>query len=176
MGYCSSSDVAALCKNLTAGGSDFGSSTSPTQAQVNAWISTGCSLIDATLAGNGYGSIPATSVAYGLAQQVNACYAAWMAERSRSNPRIGPDENNRADQLNKDYKQLLADLTGIDLSRMGVAQVSTAYAGGISVSDKAAIESDSNRVAPRFIRGSGRNIEALDPGPTSAGDPQSRGT
>ena len=171
MAYCSSSDVAALCKNLTSGGSDFTTSTSPTLAQVNTWISAGSSLFDATLAGMGFGTIPATSVAYDLATQVNASFAAYRAERSRSNPRTAPGEKGRAEQLKDDYIDMLETLTTLDLSRMSVSQTSKAYSGGISVSDKKTVEGDSDRVSPRFIRGANRNIDSLEPGSNNSGTP-----
>lgn len=153
MAYAISSCVAALCRNLVAGASDFDTSTSPTQAQVNSWLSSGCALINNRLGSAGYGAIPATSGAYDLAAQANALYAAWMAERSRINARTTSDERTRADMLKKDFEYMLEALVNDDLSRQGVSQSGTVYAGGISRSDKDAVEGNSDRVAPRFVSG-----------------------
>lgn len=48
------------------------------------------------------------------------------------------------------------------LQRMAVSGMSP-YAGGISVSDKASVETDTDRVKPRFTGGSFDNPSALDP-------------
>ncbi len=157
MAYCPSSSVAALTRNLVAGASDFDTSTSPTVAQVNSWLSSGCAVINIRLGSAGYGAIPATSGAYDLAAQANALYAAWMAERSRINARTTADERTRADMIKKDFEYMLAALLSDDLSRLGVSQSGAVYAGGISRSDKDAVEGDSDRVAPRFVSGQFRH-------------------
>ena len=165
MGYCAASDVSSLTRNLIGGASEltFTTTTCPTLAQVNVWISTGCAVIDSRLAGEGYDTIPSTAPAYGVAQQANACYAAWFAERSRQNARTTADERTRADLFKEDFDDLMDILLSMDLSRSGVTQTSRAYAGGISVSDKRTVESDGDRVRPRFSRGMYRNKEALQP-------------
>ena len=157
MAYCPSSSVAALTRNLVAGACDYDSSTSPNQAQVNSWLSSGCALINNRLGSAGYSAIPATSGAYDLAAQANALYAAWMAERSRINARTTADERTRADMLKKDFEYMLAALVGDDLSRVGVSQSGTVYAGGISHSDKDSVKGDSDRIAPRFTSGQFRH-------------------
>jgi len=153
MAYAVSSCVAAMCRNLVAGASDFSSSTSPTDSQVNGWLSSGCSLINAQLASKGYGAIPASSAAYELAAQANALYAGWLAERSRTNARMSADERGRADMLKDDFDAQMKVLMDVDLSRMGVSQTSVAYAGGISIAGKDTVEADTDRVLPRFTRG-----------------------
>ena len=162
MAFASSSDVAALCRNLVSGASDFSTSTSPTQAQVNAWLSSGCAVITLRLNGMGYGALSSGTAAYELAGQINALYAAWLAERSRINARTTADERTRADMLRKDFDDNLKILIGADLSRAGVSQTGVAYAGGISADDKDTQEADSDRVNPRFVRGMFANPEALD--------------
>lgn len=153
MAYCPSSSVAALTRNLVSGASDFSTSTSPTDSQVNGWLSSGCSLINAQLASKGYGVIPTSSAAYELAAQANALYGAWLAERSRTNARTSADERGRADMMKDDFDAQMKVLLDIDLSRMGVSQTSTAYMGGRSITGKESVEADSDRVLPRFTRG-----------------------
>lgn len=176
MAYASASDVGALCRNLLGAASGFDTSTSPTLTQVTAWLSSGCALINAAIGEYGYEPIPTTSAAYDLAAETNALYGAWLAERSRINARIAADERTRADMFRRDFEYHLDWLTGLNLSVLGVTQLSSAarpYAGGISRSDKSAVESDTDRVAPRFARGQFRNTEAGEGGmPSVATDPQ----
>ncbi len=153
MAYAVSSCVAALCRNLVSGASDFSSSTSPNDSQVNGWLSSGCSLINAQLASKGYGVIPTSSAAYELAAQANALYAGWLAERSRTHARTSAGERGRAGMLKDDFDAQMKVLLDVALSRMGVSQTSTAYMGGQSVADKDSVVSNSDRVLPRFTRG-----------------------
>ena len=160
MAYCSASDVYALTPGLVKPASMFDTSTCPALADVNVWLSTGSSVINARLASEGYDAIPTTSAAYGMAQQANALYGAWFAERSRINARISADERTRADMFKKDFDSLMDTLVGLDLSRAGVSGIGgAAYAGGIDVSDKDTQDGDTSRVQPRFKRGMGRNPE-----------------
>ena len=160
MAYASASHVFAHCYSLVKPASEFDTTTCPTLGEVNQWLSSGCAVINARLAGAGYGAIPATSAAYDLALAANALYGAWMAERSRVGARVSADERTRADMFFKDFKFHLDQLLELDLSRTGVSQTSRAYAGGISYADVSSVESDSDRVRPRFKRGQGRNTEA----------------
>lgn len=161
MAYASGSAVAALTKNLNGGEPTYTDTSCPTRLEVEHWLSTGCSLIEVELANNGYDAIPSTSKAYGLASQVNAVYAAWMAERSRNNARGAAGERTRADLFREDYERLLKTLIHSDLSRLGVPELGTTdsataaapYAGGIHVDDKESVAADTNRVRPRFGRG-----------------------
>ena len=163
MPYASACDVAALTHNLLGNIPNFTTTTCPTLAQVNVWLTTGCAVINSRLASKGVSAIPTSSEAYGVAQQANALYAAWFAERSRISARVSKDERSRADMMKSDFDALMEVLLDLDLSRMGVTQTSVAYAGGISVSDKSTVQSDSDRVKPRFARGMLRNLDAPEP-------------
>ena len=168
MAYASTCDVYALTPGLVKPASAFDSATCPTLTQVQFWLSSGCSVINARLESVGYSAIGTGTTASELAAAANALYGAWMAERSRINARISADERTRADQFKDDFEWHLDLLLGLDLSRAGVSQTSKAYAGGISRSDKSTVESDTDRVTPRFSRGMYDNAEALRPGPNSA--------
>ena len=173
MAYGSASDVGALTRNLLGSANEYDTTTCPTLVQVTAWLSSGCALIEAVLAERGYGALPASSAAYGVAAQANALYAAWMAERSRINARLAQGERTRADMFKKDFQEMLDMLKAFDLSRMGLTQTSTAYAGGISASDKQTVEDDDDRTQPRFTRGDFRNVLGIEGGGTAqGGDPQ----
>ena len=165
MAYASSSDVAGLVKNLVSGACDFTASTSPTLAQVTAWLSGGCAIINATIQENNYGAIPLTSPIYDYAVQMNATYAAYRAELSRTNARESPGARTRSDLFKKEFDDSLKYMKGLDLSKLSVPLVipSNVYAGGVSVSDKAIDEADVDRVTPRFNRGQFANPQALTP-------------
>jgi len=164
MAYAAASDVYSHVRSLVLPSGSFDTSTCPTLTDVNFWLSSGCSVINAHLAGAGYSAIGATSAAYGIAQAANALYGAWFAEQSRLSARVSADERVRADRFKKDFFDHLDMLTALDLGRMGVTrQVSGIYFGGISNSDKETVASDTDRVVPRFSRGMGRNPETIDP-------------
>jgi hypothetical protein len=166
--YANASHVYSHCFSLIKPASEFDSSTCPSLSEVNTWLTGGCAVINARLAGHGYSAIPATSAAYDLAVAANALYAAWMAERSRISARISAEERTRADMFYKDFKFHLDMLVEMDLSRTGVTQTSVAYAGGISRSDVSSVESNTDRVKPRFTRGRFSNPEAGNDSDSSA--------
>ena len=93
MAYAVSSCVAAICPHLISGASDFSSSTSPTQGQVNSWLSSGSSIIDTKLAARGYSPIGTTSAAYEMAAAINTDYGVDRAELSRLSSRVTKMEN-----------------------------------------------------------------------------------
>lgn len=163
MAYASASDVSALTRNLIGAASAFDTTTCPTLAQVNVWLTTGCAVINSRLAGMGYDALTSGTGPYEVAQQANACYAAWFAERSRQNARTSADERARADIFKEDFESLMEILLEMDLSRSGATQTSRAYAGGISLSDKDTVESDTDRTPSRFVREMFANREAGHP-------------
>jgi hypothetical protein len=178
MAYASASDVAVLVRNIMGTSASFDSATCPTLTQVNTWLTTGCGVINTKIAQYGYGPIPTSSEAYGLAQQANAAYGAWWTERSRTLSTVRAEERTRADMFKKDFFDLLDLLCEIDLGSVGVAKSSgvkpRVHAGGISVDGKDTLEQDTDRVTPRFKRGMFGNPEAVDAGDlgTQGGDPQ----
>lgn len=174
MAYASSSDVSSICPHLIGStASTFDTSTSPTLAEVNAWLSSGSSIINAKLASKGYDAIGANSAAFEFARQANAFYGAYMAERSRLSARVSKQENTRGDVFKSDFEDTLEMLIGLDLSRMGVSRSNappTPYAGGISQSDKENYEADTDRIAPRFARGMFGNAETQKPDTSRANE------
>ena len=168
MSYASASDVSGLVHNLLGPLGTFLTSTSPTLSDVDGWLTSGCSIINAHLASRGYGPISSTSEAYGMATQANALWAAAMAEDSRLNARVSADERTRGEMFLRQFWKLIDVLTAMDLSRMGVSQVSKAFAGGISYASKQTYEGDTDRIPGRFNRGQFRNSEALTPAGNSS--------
>jgi len=173
MAYASASDVAAIVRNLLGPAQEFDDlSTSPTLSQVTGWLSSGCSVINTRIGAMGYSAVPSDSVAYDMAKQINALFAAWMAERTRTNARVAANERTRADMLKKDFESLLDMLVELDLGVLGVDSLSThsgPYAGGISIGDKQTVEGDSDRVQPRFSRGQFANPYTLSPTTQTSG-------
>ena len=164
MAYASACDVSSLTRSILGSSASFDANTCPTSTQVSAWLSTGCAIIEAGLAEQGYGAIPNTSVAYGLAQQVNALWAAAFVEESRLNAIITDTQRTRGEMFMRQAEKMLDRLVALDLSRMGVAQAGVPYAGGISVSDKQSVAANSDRVGSRFVRGQFRNpLGVADP-------------
>ena len=161
MGYCAASDVYALVKNLVLPSGSFDAATCPTLNDINSWISAGSSVIDTELADAGYNPIPSSTAPYGLASQINSLFAAWLAEDSRVGAMIQAGERTRAFIFNRQWNTLLTLLSTRDLSRAGVTTMgSRAYAGGISVSDRQSVSSNTDRVKPRFTRAMGHNPAA----------------
>ena len=95
MAYCSSSAVGALCQSIMSGASDFGASTSPALGTVNAWLSSGCAVIEAKLGEKGYGAPGSTAVGYAWLADLNAFFAAARVELSRTSFSLAPGERTR---------------------------------------------------------------------------------
>ena len=115
-------------------------------------MSSGCALIETRLQSLGYGAVPATAGIYSYLGDLESSYAAYRAELARGSPRTAAGERSRADGFKKAFDDGLKSLAEMDLSRSGVEHTSKLYAGGISVDDKETVESDSDRVEPRFFR------------------------
>ena len=156
MAYAIVSDVAALCPEILQGEADFGSSTSPTSAEVERLLSAGCSILESHLKSWGYSPPPGSdSAVWGWLKHLNALYAAAMIELSRMNVSLSPEERTRAEYLNNQFWEELDRLRKLDLTDSGMSRSSKGplYAGGISQSDKDSFDLDTDRVPPRFGRG-----------------------
>lgn len=156
MAYASTSDVAALCPQLLGGEANFSPSTSPTDAEVEAWLSAGCGILEAHLESWGYDPPPGSSTAvWSFLGHLNALYAAAQAELSRMNVSLSPEERTRAEFLEDRFWQDLNRLRSLDLSAMGLSKGAdrVLYTGGISQTEKDSWDEDPDRVPPRFRRG-----------------------
>lgn len=171
MAYASSSDVAILCQNILAGASNFSTSTSPTLAAVNRWLSSGCGVIETMLNGKGY----STPVASGTAAaehlvDCNALFAAARVELSRTNVTLGPGERTRGQVFQEYFEDCMESFFQSDLTLAGVSRQGSGvlYTGGISISDKQSREEDTDRVKPRFNRGQFDTPGTITPNTTTA--------
>ena len=171
MAYSSASDVAGLCRNILGGASNFTTSTSPTLAAVNNWLSSGCALIETALADKGYSMpVPATALVYDQVGNLNSLFGAGHVELSRTNVRLGPGERTRGQQFLEQFRAGLKWLAQMDLTRAGLERESQGklYAGGISIADRDTVEDDTDRVEPRFKRDMFKRSGVVWPAGTSA--------
>lgn len=155
-GFCAASDVAIMCRNILEGQPTFSAATSPNDQAVESWITTGCAVIEVSLAGKGYGvPVASTALAYGMLTRCNALWAAARVEESRTNITFAPDERTRGQVFEEQFEKCMESILSMDLTFAGLSRVSTGtiYAGGISVADKQNNEAKTDRVTPRFMRG-----------------------
>jgi hypothetical protein len=154
MAYSTCAQVAALIPNLLNGASSFDgldAAIRPSSAQLVTFMSSGCALIEVRVQSLGY-SVPLSGGLGTFAGDLEANFAAYRAELSRSSPRTAAGERSRADGFRKVFDDGLKMLADMDLSRAAGDYTSKFYAGGISEDDKDTVESDTDRVAPRFFR------------------------
>lgn len=165
--YAAASDVAGMCRNLLGPATAFSSSTSPTLATVNTYLSSGCGILESTLQNKGY-TVP---VAVGTAardwlQNLNMLYAAGMSELTRVNITLTPGERTRGQVLLDYFWKQLDKFVALDLTTMGVTRGSTKgtlFVGGTSKASKDTYDTATDRVAPRFARGQFTTSGALTP-------------
>jgi len=166
MSYSSPSAVGALCRNLLGEFVTWTDSSCPTRQQVDGWLSSGCSIIEARLSALGY-SVPVSqgTRAYDWLSDLNTLFGVSRAELSRTTATIGPGERSRGELFSEMFYDGLDRLADIDLSSMGVSRASRGvmYAGGISVADKQTQEADTDRVKPRYERDMFRFPGVQDP-------------
>lgn len=154
-GYCAASDVAALTKNILGGSTAFSASTVPTEDEVNAWITTGCGVLDVMLAAHGYSvPVPSTALAYQMLTRCNTLFAAARTEESRTNATYSSDDRGRGAIFDQQFSDCASSLFMLDLTLAGLSRTTTAkiYTGGISVSAKQEKEASTDRIIPRFSR------------------------
>lgn len=174
MAYSSASDVAAYTPNLLDSGHDnFTSTTRPTKSQVERYLSAACGMIETRLNAAGYTTpVTAGTVAYDLVSDLESLYAAGRAEMVRMTARVAATERTRSQMFMDQFNNGLDTLLQMDLSRAGISHQSRLYAGGISVSDKSAVDADTDRVPTRFSKGQFRHAGTQRPS-SSADDEES---
>lgn len=152
--------------NNSASMANMGADVVPASAALKDYQSAGSSLINSRLNALGYAA-PAGSSAeiYPFLGQLEVFFIVWQAEAARSSPRTATGERTRADMFRKMFQDGLDLLGTMDLSRSGLSLESTAdwYIGGISVSEKSAVESDTDRIPTRFGRGQFENDAVRQP-------------
>jgi len=152
MSYAAASDVADYTPGLLEDGR-FTTTTIPSKTAVERFLSAGCAMIESQLEAAGYSvPVPGNSRVYDQVVDLEALYAAGRAEIVRTMERVAAAERTRGQFFGKLFQDGLDALMKMDLSRAGLSPTSKLYAGGISVSDKDAVEDDGDRVKPRFER------------------------
>ncbi|KKM77126.1 hypothetical protein LCGC14_1373210 [marine sediment metagenome] len=158
MAYSTCARVSSLLVNLLNGASDFDNLAAdvvPGSAAYIGFMSSGCSIINATLQVHGY-SVPVASSngLFDYLADVEANYAAYRAEMSRSSPRTATGERSRADMFKRVFDDGIKFLSESDLTELGISKSTTDwYIGGRTDSDKSVQESDRDLVQGRFARG-----------------------
>ncbi|KKL24171.1 hypothetical protein LCGC14_2417980 [marine sediment metagenome] len=159
MAFSTCAQVAALIPNLLNGASnldDLAEDVRPASTAIRSFMSGGCALIIAKFNTMGFNAPGAGEALYDFLADIEANYAAWRSELARSSPRTAKGERSRADDFRKAYEANLRQLDKMDLTMLGFTPKETRgsgwYAGGISVADKEAVESNTDRVKPRFKR------------------------
>jgi hypothetical protein len=161
MPYSTCQRVAALIPNLLNGASNFDNLDAtivPGSAAFTDFMSSGCALINAKLNSLGYSApVASTNGIYDILADIEANYVAFRAESARSSPRTARGERTRSDMFRRSYLSGLCDLGTMDLSRSGLGYTGKWAVTGISDAEKESVESDTDRVAPRFKREIFRN-------------------
>jgi len=161
MPYSTCAHCSSLIPNILSGASSFdglGAEIVPGSAALILFMSSGCSLIEATLHSQGYTPAKGTILDDYLAD-IEANYCAYRAELVRGSPRTATGERTRADAFRRAYEDGLKNLKNMDLTRMGLEYSGRFYVGGISDAERDSVESDTDRTEPRFKRGKFDNPE-----------------
>jgi len=158
MAYSTCARVAALVPNLLNGAINFDDMSDdviPGSAALITFMSSGCSIINATLGRNGYSTpVASGNVLYDYISDIEANYVAYRAEMSRSSPRTAKGERSRADRFKQAFDAGIKFLSESDLTELSIAKGTTDwYIGGRTDTDKAVQESDTDLVQSRFARG-----------------------
>jgi len=158
MAYSTCARCAAILPNLLNGASDFDNLATdvvPGSAALITFISSGCSIINATMARNGYATpVASGNMLYDYLGDIEANYVAYRAEMSRSSPRTAKGERSRADRFKQAFDAGIKFLSESDLTELSIAKgTADWYIGGRTDSDKAVQESDTELVQARFARG-----------------------
>ena len=133
-------------------------STSPNLDAVEVWLSSGCGVLESTLASMGY-SVPVATdtVLWSWLRHLNTLFAAAYAEMSRVNTTISAGERTRGQIYLAQFNDSLKNLQNMNLSAMGATENTaggmTMFVGGISNASKETYQQDSDRVKPRFFKG-----------------------
>ena len=102
---------------------EFTESTTPTQEQVEAWLTEASAMIDGAIAGRGYSlPVPGGAVALDIFAGLTETYAAAQALRSRGMGAMsGAGQQSQTSELMADWRRGLEDLRKADLSALGVS-------------------------------------------------------
>lgn len=156
MGYASASDVASFCHSTLNGARNFSIDSTPTITSVEAWLSSGCGILEAILSSMGF-SVPVASTlgVFDMLREMNALYGAARVELSRTTATVGPGERTRGQVYNQMFWEEVGKFKALDLGMYGLSRSSTGkmYVGGISNTEKTLLDEDEDRVEPRFKRG-----------------------
>lgn len=147
-------EVQAMERHLTDNGT-FGTATIPTLSQVEEFITDTYYDISTKLVINGYDQSQTDTDVLGVLQHFNALGACAKIELTQPSVGYKTGENTRYDRFFKEYEKIDKFTETSALERLGATRSwnlsDGLTAGGISISDKEAIETDADHV-PYFFR------------------------
>lgn len=146
-----------MCKAYTSSGA-FSTSTQPTLAEVEQWLTEGYRLINVHLMAYGYDADQTDADVKGALQRFNVLYAAAMVEYSQASAGFTEGSSGRGDMFMRQFEDGLPKLVNsVGFSRLGATKSEELSGhlsvGGRSISDKRTIETDSDHVPYLFRRG-----------------------
>ena len=169
--------VEALCKQLTASGA-FSTDTQPTLTEVEDWLTEGWRQINAVIMDRGY-EVPSSPSSMdadfrGVLQKFNIWWAAAQAEYSQASVGFAEGSGGRGDMFMEMFwgseggvpHQGIRRVVGSDaFQRLGATKTrelsAGLSAGGISVSTKQTIQTDTDMAQYAFRRGQFGNPGAV---------------
>ena len=153
--------VEAWSSHAAEGTAGFGTATTPTLAQVDAFLESAYNTVSVMLTGYGYGTAQAGSAVKAVLTRAQALNASVDVELSTPVSALSGEGSDRFIAM-KDARDELNDLIRSDgLTHLGAARFerrgSFIYAGGVSRDRKRTVRGDTDLVHPRFARGWGQS-------------------
>lgn len=149
--------VEALCKTLTDAGV-FSTTTQPTLAEVEDWLTDGKAQVNLRLARYGYSKDQTDADVVRVLMHLNALWAAAQVEFSNPSQGFSPEEGSRGEMFLKQFEeQCTVTINNSGFEELGGTKASDltelSSAGGIRYSDKETIENDTDIIPYAFTRG-----------------------
>lgn len=154
--------VEAFCAHLTESGV-FDTTTNPTLAQVEQWLTTSHAMIAGALLQSDYAVEQTSSIVLGILEELNGLDTAIKVELNNPTT-INGEPNDRFKWMQDRRNELLGLLDGRGLASVGAittGETSLVMAiTGTSHSEKESIYNDPDYIQQRFKRGFGKNPRA----------------
>lgn len=148
-------EVEALCRHLTNAGV-FDTTTNPTLANVEKFITDTYDEIGVFLVLAGYAKIQTDADIIGTLQHFNALGACAKVELTQPSVGFEDTENTRYNKFFNEFKEVKELIKSVAFERLGATrsweESDNLTCGGISISDKEDIEEDTNHPNYTFTR------------------------
>lgn len=148
--------VESLVPHLTASGT-FDTTTVPTLAQVERWLTIEYNILQGKLADIGYESVPTDSQAIAILQEAQALAVAVRCEMANPVMARTGEPSERFQELKRQRDDVRAFLASDALEHLGASRERAlgafVEATGVSRSRKSSVETDTDWIHHRFKRG-----------------------